>query len=224
VWVIKKMSNFNDLDRALRTQISNIRKKIDLVHIMNEEQRFKQKPAIERDMEKLSSTFSAMDIFVRTQPDASVLLISVNRYRHEISQLEIDVGKVYPAASTKKIQETFEVKNADQRTRLLDGNEKLDKATGGLNTTHAVAIDTEEIGASTLNELARQRGIIEGGIVELDQVDSQVDRIRNVLSSMGRRLITDKFILSFIIFLLLAAIGFVVGWKWIRPLIENKKT
>jgi len=215
------MSDFNELERSLESQISNIRKKIDSALYMNEELRIKQKTTIERDMQKLNTTFINMQQTARNQPDASVLMIRVTQHRHEINQLERDVARVVPTSS-RKIEETFEVKKLDQRSRLLDGYQRIEATSSNLNATNAIAKETEQIGEDTLSEMARQRSIIEAGTTELEQVDSQVDRIRGVLTVMGRRLVTDKFILAFIIVLLLAAIAFVIGWKWIRPLVEKK--
>jgi len=215
------MADFSELERSLETQISSVRKKIDLALYMNEEQRIKQKSTIEKDMGKLTTTFITMQQTARNQPDASVLMIRVTRYRHEITELERDVSRVVPA-SAKKIEETFEAKKIDQRSRLLDGYDRIEATSNTLNETNAIAKETEQIGEGTLSELARHRHIIESGASEIDQIDNHVDRIRGVLGSMARRLITDKFILAFIIVLLVSAIAFVIGWKWIRPFVEKK--
>jgi len=215
-------SSFDELERSLQKQIASIRNKAEQAVHMNEEGRLKQRATLQREMEKLGAIFTSMDIQARTNADASVLLLRVNRSRHEISQLEKDVARVVPAVSSKKVQDSLEEKKADQRTHLIEGHQKIEQTTSNLHDTHSVALETEQLGEGALSEMARQRAIFEAGITELDDVDSHVDGIRNVLSSMGRRLITDKFILSFIVVLLVLAIGFVIGWKWIRPLFVPK--
>uniref|UniRef100_A0A6B2LHM4 t-SNARE coiled-coil homology domain-containing protein n=1 Tax=Arcella intermedia TaxID=1963864 RepID=A0A6B2LHM4_9EUKA len=217
------MTSFDSYAKTLDSQINVVRKKFDSALYMNEELKMKQKDILERELEKVRTTFANMDKFARSQPDASVLIMKLQRYRHEIDQIEKDVSRIFPLENVNQtMQQTFETKKADQRTRLLEGHERIVETGNTLNQTHAVALETERIGETTLAELENQRRMIEGGITDIDKVDDEVDSIRSTLTSMGTRLFTDRGILIGIIVVLSLAIAFVIGWRWIRPLIEKK--
>jgi vesicle transport through interaction with t-SNAREs protein 1 len=49
----------------------------------------------------------------------------------------------------------------DQRSRLLHGTEKLSKTSNRLDEAHRMALETEQMGISTLGDLERQRRQLE---------------------------------------------------------------
>ena len=51
---------------------------------------------------------------------------------------------------------------SDQRGRLLQGTDRLENATRRLDDAHRIALQTEEIGISTLGDLNRQGQQIRG--------------------------------------------------------------
>jgi len=56
---------------------------------------------------------------------------------------------------------------------------------------------------------------------QVQDVDDNMRTTRTILLGMSRRAITNKVILVFIIFLLLASIGLVIYLKWGRGLINQ---
>ncbi|KAJ1997553.1 Vesicle transport V-snare protein, partial [Coemansia thaxteri] len=84
----------------------------------------------------------------------------------------------------------------DQRTRLLSGNERLAKGSQRLQQSHRIAIETEAVGASILNDLRTQREQIVNTRETLMQADSHIDLSHRTLRTMARRSMTNKMIVT----------------------------
>ncbi|KAJ1882196.1 Vesicle transport V-snare protein [Coemansia sp. RSA 1722] len=82
----------------------------------------------------------------------------------------------------------------DQRTRLLSGSERLAAGTQRLEQSHRIAIETESVGASILQDLRSQREQIVNTRNTLMEADSHIDRSQRTLRTMTRRLMTNKMI------------------------------
>jgi len=204
-------------------------KKIDLLNITSsEEQLGRKKLEIQKDLEKIEMLYENLQRTAKIHVNASVLTLRVSRCRHKIDELHRDFNKHahVPGNAAKNSNhsvQSIESQNQSQRIHLLEGHQNIAYMSNALTTTHSIALDTERIGEEALKDLAVHRGMIEGGINDLDNVGNQVDSVRSRLSTMGRRLITDKVILIIVIVLLLAAIGAVVFVKWILPIIRKNE-
>ncbi|KAJ2778883.1 Vesicle transport V-snare protein, partial [Coemansia javaensis] len=84
--------------------------------------------------------------------------------------------------------------DSDHRTRLLSGNERLLRGSERLQESHRIAIETEAVGASILNDLRSQREQIVNTRDTLAQADAHIDRSQRTLRTMTRRLLTNKMI------------------------------
>jgi len=104
----------------------------------------------------------------------------------------------------------------DQRNRLLDGHDKLQRQEQRLREARSLADNAENMGADTLQSMKGQHEQLQNTKNRLDDVNSDVKRARKILASMGRRIVTNKLILIFIIIVLLGATGFVIYWRWVH--------
>ncbi|KAJ2329114.1 t-SNARE VTI1 [Coemansia sp. RSA 2702] len=84
--------------------------------------------------------------------------------------------------------------DSDHRTRLLSGNERLERGSQRLQDSHRIAIETEAVGANILNDLRAQREQIVNTRDVLLQGESHIDRSQRTLRTMTRRLLTNKMI------------------------------
>lgn len=75
----------------------------------------------------------------------------------------------------------------DQRQQLLSGSDRLDRSTQRLKASQRIANETEAIGAATLGDLYRQRGVIEHTNDTLLRSEGYVDRSVKTLRGMARR-------------------------------------
>ena len=152
------------------------------------------------------------------------------------SDLENQVSKFYGVLSTlKQDLKVAEVKLSTDRAALfagassaidtsslsqrerLEGTTKqmqqdVDSLKDALITTHRtidtgtqVMIDLDEQG----ERLGRTRGRLEG-------ITSTLDSARRLTNEMGRRLMSNKFIIAIIVLILLVAIGVIIYLKWGR--------
>jgi len=107
------------------------------------------------------------------------------------------------------------------RARILAGNKIVEDSSNRLDDTHRVALETEEIGTKTLSHLKADREKLVSVNDELDVIDDNVSRARTVLSAMGRRVVTNKLILAFIIFILFAAVIGIIYIRWIGSMVNK---
>jgi len=108
----------------------------------------------------------------------------------------------------------------DQRKQLLVSHQKLDDTSASLHNAHQISVATENIGADVMHNLHGQRQQLERTRDNLGLIDDNMTRGRKILSSMARRIATNKLILAFIIILLLATDGMIIYFKWIRRLVH----
>ncbi|KAJ2456884.1 Vesicle transport V-snare protein [Coemansia sp. RSA 2424] len=104
----------------------------------------------------------------------------------------------------------------DQRTRLLSGNERLTRGSQRLQQSHRIAIETEAVGASILNDLRAQREQIVNTRDSLMQADSHIDHSQRTLRTMTRRLMTNKMITTGLIVIGVALVVLILYIKLTR--------
>jgi len=96
----------------------------------------------------------------------------------------------------------------EQRQQLLSGTERLGRSGDRLRESQRIALETEQIGASTLADLHQQRNVIENTHRNLLQSEGYVDRSVKTLRGMARRMATNRIItVAIITVLVLLIIG-----------------
>ncbi|EGF82337.1 hypothetical protein BATDEDRAFT_34370 [Batrachochytrium dendrobatidis JAM81] len=104
----------------------------------------------------------------------------------------------------------LEAANMDQRGRLLQGTERLQNSSRRLEDARRIALETEQIGISTLSDLNSQREQIIRTQNRLGTADSWIAKSQGVLKTMQRRLSQNKLltagIIALLVFLILAVI------------------
>ncbi|KIX06353.1 uncharacterized protein Z518_04329 [Rhinocladiella mackenziei CBS 650.93] len=96
----------------------------------------------------------------------------------------------------------------EQRQQLLSGTERLGRSGERLRESQRIALETEQIGASTLANLHQQRNVIENTHQNLLHSEGYVDRSVKTLRGMARRMATNRVItIAIITVLVLLIIG-----------------
>jgi hypothetical protein len=107
---------------------------------------------------------------------------------------------------------------ARQDSMLRDGmgvqRTRLEGASDNLNRTHQMAEETNQIGVNTLNDLRRQREQLLNAQGGMNNIEEKTSAARRVLSVMRRRVIGNKLILGFIIFILLVGNSLIIYFRW----------
>jgi vesicle transport through interaction with t-SNAREs protein 1 len=75
----------------------------------------------------------------------------------------------------------------EQRQQLLSGTDRLNRSSNRLRESQRIALETEQIGASTLGDLHQQREQIVNTNIRLHESESYTDRSIKTLKGMARR-------------------------------------
>lgn len=103
---------------------------------------------------------------------------------------------------------------AEHQRTLLESNATLDRAGQSMARSHAVAIQSEQIGTEVITELGEQRERLLRAKRRLSQTDEELDKTRKILNTMRRRVLGNKFILILIILLEVIILGIIVYLKF----------
>lgn len=97
---------------------------------------------------------------------------------------------------------------------MLEGRKILERTSDSINRSHAVAIETEEIGNEVVGELGTQRESLLRAKSRLVDTDVEISRSRKILRSMYMNMIYNKVILIGIIILEVGILGVVAYIKF----------
>jgi len=96
-------------------------------------------------------------------------------------------------------------------TNMLNDAKRIqDKTQDSLANTKNLIAQSKEVGVSTLEELQRQREVIENIDKEADKMGDNLARSQALLKQFGKRMATDKFIQCFAVINCLLLLGVVV--------------
>ena len=102
-----------------------------------------------------------------------------------------------------------------QRSRLMATNDRMARGTDKLRAAAQIALETEEVGASIMQDLESQRATIEHARGTLAGASRGLDRSRRLLQGMGRRAMQNRILMVVIIFVLILMISFIVWFNWL---------
>ncbi|KAJ3008455.1 hypothetical protein HKX48_008510 [Thoreauomyces humboldtii] len=108
----------------------------------------------------------------------------------------------------------FEVSSQDQRSRLINGTERLQEGSRRLEDARRLAMETETIGIATLDDLSRQREQILRTRDTLSTADTWITKSQGALRGMQRRMIQNKVLTFGIIIMLIIIIIAIIWLKW----------
>lgn len=102
----------------------------------------------------------------------------------------------------------------DQRKRLLDTSERIDRSGRTLQNGYRMVLETEEIGSQVLKDLHDQRETIQRGRGRLRETDAELGRGSRLLSGMIIRSLQQRIILAMVALALIIAACFVVYYSF----------
>ncbi|EDV96061.1 vesicle transport through interaction with t-SNAREs homolog 1A [Drosophila grimshawi] len=83
----------------------------------------------------------------------------------------------------------------DQRQRLLDNSERIERTGNRLTEGYRVALETEAMGAQVLNDLHHQRETLHGARARLRETNAELGRASRTLNTMMLRALREKVVL-----------------------------
>ncbi|XP_074098031.1 vesicle transport through interaction with t-SNAREs 1a [Cotesia typhae] len=107
-----------------------------------------------------------------------------------------------------------EVVTEDQKSRLLDTSERIDRTGRTLQNGYRMILETEDIGAQVLKDLSEQRETIQRGRSRLRETDAEIGRGSRILSGMIFRALQQRFILAAVFLVLIIVACFVIYFSF----------
>lgn len=157
-----------------------------------------------------------MEVEVRSHNSATrkVLSEKVNQYKRVLSSLRTDFAKAKEESDRSNL--FAGTKSGEDRQRLLNTNEKLNRQNDTILAAQRSVAETEDVAMDITNELARNREKIESSRDKVREFTGMTDTARRLINSMSRREVQQKMIMAFIAVVLLAAIGIVIYFTIIK--------
>uniref|UniRef100_U5EVQ1 Vesicle transport through interaction with t-SNAREs homolog 1A n=1 Tax=Corethrella appendiculata TaxID=1370023 RepID=U5EVQ1_9DIPT len=159
---------------------------------------------IDRQIEESHELLEQIGLEIReaSQSVRPGLTSRLNCYQAELKRLQQEFQKAKNSKQTtsangyESVEEFDEVSiQEEQKRRLLDNSERLERTSNFLKDGYRIAVETEQIGAQVLNDLSDQRETIQRSRARLRETDAELGRSSRVISSMLMRGMREKLIL-----------------------------
>ncbi|KAF9577680.1 hypothetical protein BGW38_006960 [Lunasporangiospora selenospora] len=180
---------------------------------------------VDRELDEAAEIVQQMDMELLNLPQGSRtrLQARLRGYKSELERLKQTQRRAQSTSRTTSDRDELlggfgsgtdlDAASMDQRTRLLDGTDRLAESSRRLQNSHKIALETEAIGAGVLTDLRVQREQIINTRNTLHEADSNIDKASRTLKGMARRMATNKMITAAIIIVLVVLILFVLYRK-----------
>ncbi|XP_072032221.1 vesicle transport through interaction with t-SNAREs homolog 1B-like [Amphiura filiformis] len=181
---------------------------------------------VERGIEEASQVLQEMEAQAKPAPGSyrTQMIARIRNHRRDLDKLFRDLKRTGSGSRDELFGGGFYTSNAvdnqinamqnAQRSRLLQGTDSLNRASDSIDRTHRIAAETDEIGVGIIDELDSQKEQLLSARDKLEDMDSNIGKSRRILKSMGRRVVTDKMILTAVILIELGILGGVIYWKF----------
>lgn len=124
----------------------------------------------------------------------------------ELKRLQTEYSKAKDASKKKQSPLDFQTTvdyddyedvaiSNDQRQRLLDNSETIERTGNRIQEGYRVVIETETLGAQVLNDLHHQRETIQNSRARLRETNAELGRASRTLNTMMLRALREKAVL-----------------------------
>ncbi|CAG9798327.1 unnamed protein product [Chironomus riparius] len=137
-------------------------------------------------------------------------------YQAELRRLEEDYNKSKIKPNPLLVDDSSSIDDfdigipEDQKRRLLDNSERLERTGNRLAEGYRIAIETEEIGTQVLQNLSTQRESIQRSRNRLRETNADLGRSSRLMNTMIMRSIRDKFVLYIIGVVFIVAVSLTI--------------
>lgn len=176
---------------------------------------------IEKHVEEAQELLEQMDLEVREVESSKKqrCRTKLDCYRAELKRLTLEYIKARSIKQEVLYDSSEDMGDVrisfDQKQRLLDNSETLERAGRKLNDGYRVVVETEEIGNQVLKNLSEQRETIQRSRNRLRETDQEISRSSRILNSMMMRTIQQKIVLFIVALCFVAFIcfGIYLGYR-----------
>ncbi|MED6146173.1 Vesicle transport v-SNARE 12 [Stylosanthes scabra] len=187
--------------------------------LVDGEQKHHKVSEIKEGIDDGDTLIRKMDLEARSlQPSMKAsLLVKLREYKTDLNNLKNEVKRMTSAANNSNGSrdellesgqaDTLAVSKNDERGRLAMSTERLNQSSERIKESRRSMLETEELGASILQDLHQQRQSLLHAHNTLHGVDDNIGKSKKILTAMSRRMSRNKWIAaSFITAILLAII------------------
>ncbi|XP_062611041.1 vesicle transport through interaction with t-SNAREs homolog 1A-like [Saccostrea cucullata] len=175
----------------------------------------------EKLFDEATELLEQMELEVKDLPlkDRQKYNTRVKSYKAELSKLQKDNkrAKLGIDSSRDELLGDDTHDSEDQRQRLLDNTETLDRASRRLEHGYKITLETEQIGAQIMEDLHNQRQTINRSRHRMEEMNTNLGKSSRVLSGMMKRIIQNRLLLlvicAVLVVVVVLAIYFMVKRK-----------
>lgn len=164
---------------------------------------------VDKLFDELSELLEQMELEIKDLPakDKQKYRTRLASYKAENKKLQDDLKRAKLGLNARDELLGEEVNDSeDQRTRLLDNTEKLERGSRRLQDGYRIVMETEQLGAQILTDLSEQRETIQKSRNRLEETNTALGKSSRVLSGMAKRIIQNRVLLVFIILIMVFVI------------------
>lgn len=172
---------------------------------------------VERCFDEARELIEQMELEVRevTGEEKTKLTNRLKAYTNEMKRFDQDLKKAKVAFSDQEGRhELFSGEDShnseDQRARLLDNTERVERSGRQLDEGYRMCVETEQIGVDIMDNLHRDREVIERARERTRATDKNLSKSSRILTGMMRRIIQNRIIMAVICLAILGVIGLII--------------
>lgn len=164
-----------------------------------------------------------MDLEARSlQPSLkAALLAKLREYKSDLNKLKREVKKLTSSSFDQTAHEALlesdvadgHAASSNQRERLTMSTERLNRSSDRIMESRRLALETEELSVSILEDLHQQRETLLHSHNKLHGVDEAIDKSKKILTSMSRRISRNKMIIGAVVAALVLSIIIILYFK-----------
>ncbi|XP_053675646.1 vesicle transport through interaction with t-SNAREs homolog 1A [Anopheles nili] len=196
------MELIQDYEQQYAVQTAEITAQIGRIAVASGADRNKLISDIDRQLEESQELLEQIGLEIRDIPQNSRAAYTsrLNCYQAEWKRLQQEFTNAKVARSKggydSAVDDFDEIGiQEDQKRRLLDNTERLERTSNYLNDAYRISVETEQIGTQVLSDLNQQRETIQRSRGRLRETDADLGRSSRILNSMILRAMREKFIL-----------------------------
>lgn len=224
--------NFESLEDDFISIKDGVTTKInDLLFKSSGEKRKNLIREIQRELDDAQRLLEDLQVEAKAAPHPFRLQMNnrIKQYRQDLQNLKRKVTQNEISSASNNRNQLFARSNqlddestsssalvANNRSRLLQMNETIDRTTETVYRTQQIAAETDQVGIAVVDELGTQREALIRTKERLVDTDVNLSKSRRILRSMYRRVMTNKLILVVIIILELGILAFVVWFRFFK--------
>ncbi|EFJ36970.1 hypothetical protein SELMODRAFT_76204 [Selaginella moellendorffii] len=207
---------FQTYERQYQELVSGLKQGCVAAGALNEDQRRPKVLELKTALDEGDSLIRRMDLEARglQPPQKTAFLGKLKNYKAELTNLKREVKMMSMGAGAREqlLESGQFTTSQEQQVQLAAATDRMYQTGDRIREGKKVLVETEELGVSILQDLHRQREVLQHSKNTLHGVDDNIARGKVIIHNISRRITRNKYIMAgLIIFLLLAILVIATG-------------